>query len=181
MERLLAARRPRSVPCSSRSRAQIWHSLLGSFAAAVLLLMSFSRHMADDYTFAVLTGEQLESDTVILGSGSRGRYLQVTYCKLRMVSMCMYSCYMYNGMVSSTYRIHPQYSVFVFVDKDVLGRYMHVKGVGRECGGFRMVSRQKVRALGMLVLRKAGALDDKTADLSRHRSWFGPCFHGFPS
>lgn len=44
----------------------IWHGLLGSFAAAVLLLTSFSRHMSDNYTLAVLTGEQLQSQTVIL-------------------------------------------------------------------------------------------------------------------
>ena len=69
VERVLAAGRPRNREIEWLRMAQIWHSLLGSFAAAVLLLMSFSRHMADDYTFAVLTGEQLESDTVILGRG----------------------------------------------------------------------------------------------------------------
>ncbi|CAK9115615.1 unnamed protein product [Durusdinium trenchii] len=44
----------------------VWHGLLGSFAAAVLLLMSFSRHMSDSEALAVQSGEQLQSRTVVL-------------------------------------------------------------------------------------------------------------------
>lgn len=63
-----------AVPESQRSGAYgflerllaIWHGLLGSYLCGVLLLMSFSRHMSDNYTLAVLTGEQLQDKTVIL-------------------------------------------------------------------------------------------------------------------